>query len=448
MNLWKLLNNTSKKTLFTTPSHSQKSPVLKELNEFYKRDLSEIEGLDNLQNPKGVIRNAQFRACEIYNTERTFFLTQGATTGILASMKAVIRPGDRILIARNCHKSVLSGVIVAGCDVDWLMPDTDNEISSNWGIYGKIDPEKLEHQLKLNDYRAFIMTSPTYEGIVSDIEAISKICRQYNTYLIVDEAHGALFNFSDSFPKTAIEQGADFSVHSLHKNAGAINQCALLHMSKECRDIDPDLVQKAVNLFQTTSPSYPMISIIEETINFLNSKEGLKTIDELVLNVINLKDYFKGKNIEFLDNADHDITKVFLKINGMSGNNLSEILYNEHNIEDEFNNDFGCLFLTGIGTTKAKFDKLKIALIKILEGKYELNYTPVADFQPQPLVKIQPFLAFYAKGNLVNKEDSELMISSASVIPYPPGIGVLYPGEAIQEWHMKYLEDNTEIIKL
>ena len=396
MNLWKLLNNTSKKTLFTTPSHSQKSPVLKELNEFYKRDL----------------------------------------------------PGDRILIARNCHKSVLSGVIVAGCDVDWLMPDTDNEISSNWGIYGKIDPEKLEHQLKLNDYRAFIMTSPTYEGIVSDIEAISKICRQYNTYLIVDEAHGALFNFSDSFPKTAIEQGADFSVHSLHKNAGAINQCALLHMSKECRNIDPDLVQKAVNLFQTTSPSYPMISIIEETINFLNSKEGLKTIDELVLNVINLKDYFKGKNIEFLDNADHDITKVFLKINGMSGNNLSEILYNEHNIEDEFNNDFGCLFLTGIGTTKAKFDKLKIALIKILEGKYELNYTPVADFQPQPLVKIQPFLAFYAKGNLVNKEDSELMISSASVIPYPPGIGVLYPGEAIQEWHMKYLEDNTEIIKL
>ena len=266
--------------------------------------------------------------------------------------------------------------------------------------------------------------------------------------IIVDEAHGALFNFSDSFPKTAIEQGADFSVHSLHKNAGAINQCALLHMSKECRDIDPDLVQKAVNLFQTTSPSYPMISIIEETINFLNSKEGLKTIDELVLNVINLKDYFKGKNIEFLDNADHDITKVFLKINGMSGNNLSEILYNEHNIEDEFNNDFGCLFLTGIGTTKAKFDKLKIALIKILEGKYELNYTPVADFQPQPLVKIQPFLAFYAKGNLVNKEDSELMISSASVIPYPPGIGVLYPGEAIQEWHMKYLEDNTEIIKL
>ena len=114
MNLWKFLNNGSKKTLFTTPSPSQKSPVLKELNEFYKRDLSEIEGLDNLQNPKGVIKNAQFRACEIYNTERTFFLTQGATTGILAAMKAVIRPGDRILIARKCHKSVLSGVVVSG----------------------------------------------------------------------------------------------------------------------------------------------------------------------------------------------------------------------------------------------------------------------------------------------------------------------------------------------
>ncbi|MDO5437039.1 MAG: aminotransferase class V-fold PLP-dependent enzyme [bacterium] len=447
MNLWKLING-NKKTLFTTPSHGQKSPFLKELNEFYKRDLSEIEGFDNLSDPKGIIRKAQFKACEIYGTEKTFFLTQGATTGILAAMKAVIRPTDRILLARNCHKSVLNGAVLCNAEVDWILPDSKSEVSLNWGVYGAIDPSALENQLKLNDYRAFIMTSPTYEGIYSDIEAISKICRQYNTYLIVDEAHGSLYNFSESFPKTAIESGADFSVNSLHKNAGALNQCALLHMSKDCKDIDSSLVQNAVNLFHTTSPSYPLLSVIEETIGFLNSKEGLKTIDELVLNIINFKEYFKNTPVEFLNGDNHDITKLFLKIKGLKGGRLSEILYESHNIEDEFNNDFGALFLTGIGTTKAKLDKLRIALLRIIENEKNLNYEAVCDFQPQPLVKIQPCLAFYAKETLVNRENSELMISSSSVIPYPPGIGILYPGEAIQQWHMKYLEENAGVIKL
>ena len=446
MNLWKLLNN-NKKILFTTPSHSQKSPFIKELNEFYKRDLSEIDGLDNLSDPKGVIRSAQNKACEIYDTKKTLFVTQGSTTAILACMKAVIRPSDKILIARNCHKSVVSGAALTGAEVDWILPDSKSEISTNWGVYGTINPKDLENQLKLNDYKALIITSPTYEGIFSDIEEISKICKQYNTYLIVDEAHGSLFNFSDSFPKTAIQQGADFSVNSLHKNAGAINQCALLHMSNNCIGIEVEHLQNSLNLFHTTSPSYPMLSVIEENIKYLNSKEGLKEIDSLVLNIISFKNYFKNTPVKFLDDKNHDITKLFVKIEGMSGEKLSEILYSEHNIEVEFNNDFGVLFLTGIGTTKSKLDKLRIALLKILEKKYELNYTPVADFQPQPLVKIQPFLAFYANETFVNKENSELLISSKSIIPYPPGYGVLYAGEAIQEWHMKYLDKNTGVIK-
>lgn len=447
MNLWKLINNSNKKTLFTTPTHGQKSPHIKELNEFYKRDLSEIEGLDNLSCPKGVIKNAQCKASEIYQTERTFFLTQGATTGILAAMKAIIRPGDKVLAARNCHKSVFNGITICNAEIDWILPDTKSDVSLNWGIYGVIDPVQLENQLKLNDYRALIITSPTYEGIYSDIEAISKICRQYNTYLIVDEAHGSLYNFSDSFPKTAIEQGADFSVNSLHKNAGALNQCALLHMSKNCLGIDPNDVQKAVNLFHTSSPSYPFIATIESTIDFLHSKKGLKAIDELILNLLSLKDYFKGTGVSFLEDMTHDITKIFVKVNGLKGSDFSDKLYNKYNIEDEFNNDFGALFLTGIGTTKAKLDKLRIALIKILEEKEERNYIPTADFQPNPLVKIQPWQAFYLKGVQVNAKDSELLISRESVIPYPPGIGILYPGEAIQEWHIKHLQESIEAIK-
>ncbi len=446
MNLWKLLSS-NKKTLFTTPTHGQKSLFIKELNEFYKRDLSEIEGLDNLSSPKGILKNIQYRACEIYNTESTLFITQGATTGILAIMKAIIRPNDKILVARNCHKSVVSGAIICNAEVDWILPESKSEMSLNWGVYGEIDPKNVENQLKLNDYRALIITSPTYEGICSNIEEIAKVCKQYNTYLIVDEAHGSLFNFSDSFPKTAIQCGADFSVNSLHKNAGAINQCAIIHMSKNC-NASIDLLQKSLNLFHTTSPSYPMLSVTEETVNYLNSKEGLKEIDSLILNIISFKNYFKNTPVEFLEYENHDTTKLFVKIKGMSGEKFSEILNCKYNIEDEFNNDFGVLFQLGIGTTKAKLDGLRIALLKILDEKHELNYVPKADFQPQPLVKIPLYAAFYAKETFVNKNDSELMISSNSIIPYPPGYGILYPGEAIQQWHIKYLDENTGVIKL
>ncbi len=443
MNLWKLINN-NKKILFTTPTHGGKSPFFKELGEFYKRDLSEIETLDNLSDPKGAIRAAEIKAAEIYKSGKTLFLTQGSTTGILAAMKTIIKPGDKILVARNCHKSVYNGAVITNCDVDWILPET----IPSWGIYGAIDPCNLENQLKLNDYRAFIMTSPTYEGIYSNIEEIAKICKQYNTYLIVDEAHGSLLNFSSSFPKTALESGADFSVNSLHKNAGSINQCALVHISKDIKGIELSKLQEAVNLFHTTSPSYPMLAVIEENINFLNSKEGLKAIDELVLNLINFKNYFKNTKVKFINSDMQDITKLFVGIEGMKGSELSSILYEKYGIEDEFNNDFGVLFLCGIGTDKAKLDKLRVALLRIMEDAKDLNYLPKAEFQPLPLVKIPPCVAFWAKETFVNRENSELMVSSKSIIPYPPGIGILYAGEAIQEWHMKYLDDNAGVIQL
>ena len=134
MNLWKLLNTNNKRTLFTKPTHSQKAPFLKELSEFYTRDLSEIEGLDNLSDPTGVIKQAQFRASEIYGTEKTLFITQGSTTAILAIMKAIIRPMDKILVARNCHKSVINGAVICNADINWIMPDIKNEASNNFGI--------------------------------------------------------------------------------------------------------------------------------------------------------------------------------------------------------------------------------------------------------------------------------------------------------------------------
>ena len=256
MSIIKLLSKKCDRTLFTTPSHNQKALFSQNFDGFYKHDFSEIQGFDNLSNPKNSILISQGKTSEILKTKQSFYVVQGATTALLAAMKAIINPADKVLVARNCHKSVFNGLILTAGYVNWFIPETDED----WGIYTHIDPEKLESTLKLDNYKAFIMTSPTYEGVNSDIEKISNICKKYNTYLIVDEAHGSLYNFSENLPKTAIEQGADVSINSLHKTAGALNQCALLNISSNIKNIDVQIFQKALNIFQTTSPSYPLLS--------------------------------------------------------------------------------------------------------------------------------------------------------------------------------------------
>lgn len=442
MSIIKLLSKKPERILFTTPSHGQKSPYLPNLEGYYNWDYSEIEGFDNLADPSGAILMAQGRASDCFGAKNTFFLTGGATLGILAAMKSVIQEGDRVLVARNCHKSVYNGLVVTCARVDWLMPETNDY----FGIYGEINPEEVENNLKLNQYKALVITSPTYEGVNSDIEAISKICRQYGVYLIVDEAHGALYNFSDKLPKTALEQGADFVINSLHKNAGAPNQCALLHVSNRIRDdFEWRQVQRAINLFNTSSPSYPLLACIEAAVTYLHSKEGKKAIDDLINNIEHFKKDLRKEGWEFYDNENSDPTKILIKRPDVSGLELSEKLFREFHIEDEMASDVCALYLCGIGTTRAKLDRLKNAIKKVKLTKQ--TQEPKASFQPFPFVKMLPFEAFYKDYAFVSKENAILKVSSEMIVPYPPGIGILYPGEAIQEWHLDYLGDDAGVIK-
>ncbi len=442
MSIIKLLSKKPERILFTTPSHGQKSPYLPNLEGYYNWDYSEIEGFDNLADPSGAILMAQGRASDCFGAKNTFFLTGGATLGILAAMKSVIQEGDRVLVARNCHKSVYNGLVVTCARVDWLMPETNDY----FGIYGEINPEEVENNLKLNQYKALIITSPTYEGVNSDIESISKICRQYGVYLIVDEAHGALYNFLDKLPKTALEQGADFVINSLHKNAGAPNQCALLHVSNRIRDdFEWRQVQRAINLFNTSSPSYPLLACIEAAVTYLHSKEGKKAIDDLINNIEHFKKDLRKEGWEFYDNENSDPTKILIKRPDVSGLELSEKLFREFHIEDEMASDVCALYLCGIGTTRAKLDRLKNAIKKVKLTKQMQE--PKVSFQPFPFVKMLPFEAFYKDYAFVSKENAILKVSSEMIVPYPPGIGILYPGEAIQEWHLDYLGDDAGVIK-
>lgn len=438
-----------KRTLFTTPSHGQGDFVapdsLKLLgHKFFTCDYSEIEGFDNLANPIGIINTAQTEAAKIYGSKYTFFLTNGSTSGIIAAMYSLLNKGDKVLIARNCHKSIYNGLVLTGAVPIWLMPQYNKE----WGIYETISLDYIEETFARNkDIKVLIITNPTYEGVMSDIYRISDVCKKYNVRLVVDEAHGALWNFHKSLGTPALIQGADIVIQSLHKTAGALNPSALLHIGKNS-DISPKTIQQALNLITTTSPSYPLLVNIEATIKYLNSIKGQQKLQELVKNVNRLIRSLKTiPNLEVYS-YNNDVTKILVKVTNLSGFELSDILFDKYRIEDEMANEKSVLFLIGLGTTKSKLKKLEKALfdlcannIKITStNEYEHNYITV-----EPRVRYTPSLVWGKPSKEVELKYALSRVSMELIADYPPGIPVLIPGEVIKREHIDYLKNKQKI---
>lgn len=337
MSLLALLRKQNRKTLFTTPSHGQKFFIFNKLRNIYKYDISETDAHD----PQTALSEAEKRASKIYGTKYTHFLTNGSTSGIIASVLTCTNKGDKVLIWRNSHPSHLNAVKLAGCEPVFY----DLPINKEWGVPDRTTPDILN----LNGIKAVIVTSPTYEGFVSDVKALKKACK--NTYLIVDEAHGALYPFSDKLPESAVKI-ADFTIQSLHKTAGGLNPTALLHVN--C-DLD---ATNALSIINTTSPSYPLLASIEANINYLNSARGRRKLDKLIYNLEQLR------KIDF-DFGGNDITKILIKKDGLTGFELSEKLFTDFEIEDEKTNKISTMLLCGIGTDDKKLEKLRKTLIKL-----------------------------------------------------------------------------------
>lgn len=354
MSLLSILKKTSKINLFTTPSHAQRFFIFSKLRQFYKYDISETDA----HNPQEALFLAQEKAAKIYKTKSTYFLTNGSTSGVIAAVLASVMRDEKVLIWNNAHPSHANAVKLVGAIPVFYQVQKDE----NWGIYTTVYADKIEEKFKSESdekIKAVIVTSPTYEGIVSDIKKIKEICKKYGAFLIVDEAHGALYPFCDKLPDSAIYQGADFVIQSLHKTAGGLNPTALLHCN-----IDID-VQTSLDSITTTSPSYPLLASIEKNINYLNSKRGRKNILELVKNIHNLK-----KNVTSCEfHEGHDPTKILVKISKMSGFELSEVLFEKYKIEDEKTNEKSTMLLCGIGTDLKKLKKLESVLKKILIKK-------------------------------------------------------------------------------
>lgn len=340
-----LFKKKSKKLLFTTPSHSQRFFILNKFRQFYKHDISETD----THCPEEVLKLSQNWASKIYGTNQTLYLTNGSSSGIIAAVLSTVKKGEKVLIWENAHRCHKNAVELAGAIPVFYELDYDMD----WDIPLKLAPEQLEQLLSKKKISAVIVTSPSYEGIVSDIKSLKQVCSKYNAYLIVDEAHGALYPFSNELPKSAIEH-ADIVVQSLHKTAGGLNPTALIHSK-----IDIDL-QPALDKISTTSPSYPILYSIEKNISYLNSIKGKNHIKSLISAIKDLRS--KCSNIEF---AGDDITKIIIKKNGLTGFEISEKLFNDFDIEDEKTNSKSTMLLCGIGTTPKKIKKLSESLQKL-----------------------------------------------------------------------------------
>lgn len=427
----------NKRVFFTTPSHGGK-PSFKNLKnifgkEFFKFDLSETDGFDNLANPEGIIFKMLENSAKILNVGAVFYLINGSTSGILAAMNACLKPGDKVLIARNCHKSVCSGLIFTGANPIWIFPEYDKSI----GAFSEISPKALEKNLSENpDIKAFILTSPTYEGFSSDIKSISEICRKHDVFLIVDEAHGALKYFApEIFGYSSISAGADIAVTSLHKSCGAPNPCALLCINEKSVFLKKR-IQESLNLINTSSPSYPLVFACFETVKFLSSEKGKNLIKDYVSLITNFKNEIANyPNIRI---TGEDISKIIIGVKGLKGKELSEKL-DKYNIEDELATDVAVLCQTGVGLDEKKIKKLKTALIKInSEAKDEFLNSPDFDFE-LPQKKMLPREAFYSDKITVDTEKSEGMICAKEIYDYPPGIPFVIPGEIISPKTKEFL---------
>jgi len=426
----------------------------------YGIDITEVDGFDNLHNPTGLIMDSMNCTAQMYGANNTFYLVNGSSAGLLTAISAVAKRGHKIIVARNCHKSVYNAVYLNELYPVYVYPDSVNDL----GINSQISANNVEKLLKENkDVSAVIITSPTYEGIISDISAISEVVHKSGIPLIVDEAHGAHFHFHKEFPDSALDRGADIVVQSIHKTLPAFTQTALLHVKGNLIDINK--IRRYLDMYQSTSPSYILMAGIDNCMEFLRTKGPdmfHKYVTDLKVFRANIK---KLRNIKMF-NTD-DISKLILYVpdGRLNGKQLYELLLNKFHIQLEMASLYYVIAMTSVGDKIEYYEKFMNALT-IIDNSLEMNTTIKLEncqtafnravcvnnldgcnkFKVMPANVIQqPYKAMNAKSELVKFEKSVGRISGSSVCVYPPGIPLIVPGEMITQDIINYIKESYDL---
>ena len=407
-------------------------------------DITEIHGFDNLHASDGILKAAEERAATLWSSDTSFFLVNGSTAGILAGIYAAVNAGDKILVARNCHKSVYHAMELLDLSPVFLDPPQ----IEHTGVLASISPSQVSVALDMHpDIRLCILVSPTYEGIVSDISAISTLLKANDIPLFVDEAHGAHFGLSPHFPKSAITEGADLVAQSLHKTLPSPTQTAILHTVGG--QIPNERIRHALAIFQSTSPSYPLMSAIDSCVSFLR-EEGAAHFSTWHTRLNRF--YAQADNLQHLHllrqsaSPKHifalDPSKITILCQNASitGNRLEALLREQYQIQLEMALPTHALAMSGMGNTEEDFAKLYCALSDIdkslSSAEHFASALPLPPFGNQQLSIRQ---ALQAERRTLSFAESLGQISASYVWVMPPCVPILIPGTEITAEILTYL---------
>ena len=454
--LTQLLRSSQRQTqAFHTPGHKQGQGILAELREawgmaVFRADLPELAELDNLLAPVGVLAEAQSLAAETFQADRTWFLVNGSTVGIMAAILAITgQPPGKIILPRTVHRSAITGLILSGAQPIFVNPT----YYADWNLVGTIAPAQIEIALAQHpDSRGVFIVSPTYEGLCADLPTIAQICHQAGVPLVVDEAHGAHFGFHPQLPPRAVDCGADVSIQSTHKTLSALTQAAMLHLRGS--RVESDRIQTALNLLQTTSPSYLLLASLDAA-RYQMASQGA----ELWETTINLahrtrQDCRSRLHLPVLDGSDLegspriDPIRLTIAIQSFqqSGFALDQALNDRFGVIAELVTLEHLTFLFGLGQTQEDSDRLLHALAELLPDEplsptvQPIAIPPFVWTDAPTLPALSPREAHFAPVSTVPLAAAIGRMSAELICPYPPGIPVLLPGEVISRAALDFLQ--------
>ncbi|MBE9159944.1 aminotransferase class I/II-fold pyridoxal phosphate-dependent enzyme [Nodosilinea sp. LEGE 06152] len=434
---------------FYAPGHKRgqgASPRLKELlGAALAADLPELPELDNLFAPEGVILEAQELAAEAFGADRTYFLANGSTCGIEAAILATVGPGEKIIVPRNAHRSVVAGLVLAGAMPVFVSPEYNRELGLALGVKAEdVATALVEHP----DTRAVLLVSPTYHGICSNVGAIAALAHHHGIPLLIDEAHGPHFAFHPDLPTPALALGADLVVQSTHKVLGALSQAAMLH-TKGNR-IDSLRLQAALQLTQSTSPNALLLASLDAARHQVVSEGKALLSGTLALaqhmrrelgQILGLTVIDQPAVSAFSSVGDLDLTRLTVDVSGLgiTGLEADEILHAELGVTVELPELRHLTLIVSLGNTEADGQQCVVGLRSLAERF--IPQRSIADRWPQPVVdpantpytlpEMSPREAFFAATETVAASAAVGRLSADTISAYPPGIPTLVAGEQI-----------------
>ncbi|MBD2022582.1 aminotransferase class I/II-fold pyridoxal phosphate-dependent enzyme [Leptolyngbya sp. FACHB-36] len=415
----------------------------------FRADLPELPELDNLFAPAGAIRAAQVLAADAFGAEQTWFLVNGSTCGVIAAILATCGAGDTLILPRNVHQSAIAGLVLSGAVPVFVQPEYDPVLD----LAHSLTPDSVAAALAQHpDAKAVLLVSPTYYGACGDVVAIAQIAHQYSIPLLVDEAHGAHFAFHPDLPISALAAGADLTVQSTHKTLSAMTQAAMLHLQGD--RVDPDRIRQALQLVQSTSPSYILLASLDAARQQMATQgkwlmqrtidraDAARTRISQIPGLSALQPEQSGTPGFFvLDRTRLTVTVSGLGIDGFKAD---ELLRDRFSVTAELPSLQHLTFIISLGNTQDDIEQLVEAFEQLGSEQREpgRNHSTcniqALEFNRQ--TSVTPRAAFFAPSEVVPIAHAHDRISAELVCPYPPGIPVLVPGEVVTDEAIEYLQ--------